>query len=502
MYLNARQFKEQIYSWFPKLNGRPHELFKQDNNKKITSLTADTPLKIYELGFSGVILVISTSPFEECDFSSSSRGSNIRNMVLLETTQEEAETKNDENETPRVSYHNVLPFPSSSLRSELNVTVANSHQIQHQLPPSTTCQSTIYPLSIISIRRRSKFSSMDTAQQILICRDHILEDAVGFYNTDEIILNKLYVRFAGGQGEDLEGVSRDFFCTFWKRFSELYATGDREKYFRIGIKSTVESDLFAAGGRIVIHGFILLGYIPPYLNKAVIFMLLSVKMLSNAFITDSYLECISENSENKIKNALDDFDSVSKVELAEAFVNFNLESPRLLFGNFKLFIERISKLKVILELYFLLSSCLVHRHFIKELEEVEISKFIDDCQPTGVDLVKLLAPQYTEETVNRGLEERVVSIVEMYIANLKFEKLQLFLCFTTGADILPASLRLTFNGNTNEEMMVPIGHTCTEEFEVSRFITSLEQFSTIMDNILLNSENAWKTVPFFVSDSS
>lgn len=62
---------------------------------------------------------------------------------------------------------------------------------------------------------------MNTTQQILIRRDYILENAAGFYNPDEIILSKLYVRFAGDQGQDLEGVKRDFFCTFWKGFSEL-----------------------------------------------------------------------------------------------------------------------------------------------------------------------------------------------------------------------------------------------------------------------------------------
>ena len=107
-----------------------------------------------------------------------------------------------------------------------------------------------------------------------------------------------------------------------------------------------------------------------------------------------------------------------------------------------MFIERINKLKVILEPYFLLSSCLVHRHLIKELEEVEISKFSNDCQPTDVDLVKLLAPQFTETTVSKGLDEIVVNIVEMYIGNLKSKKLHLFLRFTTSAKILPGSLRL------------------------------------------------------------
>ena len=84
-----------------------------------------------------------------------------------------------------------------------------------------------------------------------------------------------------------------------------------------------------------------------------------------------------------------------------------------MFGSFKLFIERLSKHKVILEPYFLLSSCLVHRYFIKELDQVEVSKFINDCQPTGVDLVKLVALQFMEEIVYRGLEEGVVNIVEM-----------------------------------------------------------------------------------------
>lgn len=82
---------------------------------------------------------------------------------------------------------------------------------------------------------------------------------------------------------------------------------------------------------------------------------------------------------------------MSKVELAELLVNFNHELTRLLFGNFKLFSEGSSNLKVILEPYILLPSCLVHKHFIKELEEVQISMFINKCQPTAAYLGKLLA---------------------------------------------------------------------------------------------------------------
>ena len=108
---------------------------------------------------------------------------------------------------------------------------------------------------------------MNKTQQTLISRDRILEDAVRFYNTDEMILTKLYVRYAGDQDKDLEGVSRNSSYTFWKRFSELYPTGDRKKYFRIGIESIEDSDLFAAAGRILIHGFINWDTFHPILTK-------------------------------------------------------------------------------------------------------------------------------------------------------------------------------------------------------------------------------------------
>ena len=65
-------------------------------------------------------------------------------------------------------------------------------------------------LSVTRTLVENGLNSMNTTQQILIRRDYILENAAGFYNPDEIILSKLYVRFAGNQGEDLK-VSVDIF---------------------------------------------------------------------------------------------------------------------------------------------------------------------------------------------------------------------------------------------------------------------------------------------------
>ena len=65
-------------------------------------------------------------------------------------------------------------------------------------------------LSVTRTLVENGLNSMNTTQQILIRRDYILENAAGLNNSDEIILSKLYVRFAGNRGEDLK-VSVDIF---------------------------------------------------------------------------------------------------------------------------------------------------------------------------------------------------------------------------------------------------------------------------------------------------
>ena len=110
LYANATSSRNEYVSGFSSwmLDARPYKPFKQDNVKKVTVLTADTPSKIFELKFSGVISVILTSRHEEYDFSPT-RDSNIRNMALLQTTQKKKkkkkdETDNRENEIPTVHY--------------------------------------------------------------------------------------------------------------------------------------------------------------------------------------------------------------------------------------------------------------------------------------------------------------------------------------------------------------------------------------------------------------
>ena len=76
-------------------------------------------------------------------------------------------------------------------------------------------------LSVTRTLVENGLNSMNTTQQILIRRDYILENAAGLNNSDEIILSKLYVRFAGNRGEDLK-VSVDIFFILSRNTFQSY----------------------------------------------------------------------------------------------------------------------------------------------------------------------------------------------------------------------------------------------------------------------------------------
>ena len=57
---------------------------------------------------------------------------------------------------------------------------------------------------------RNLFAKMTKTQQRLHEREHLLEEALAYYKD-----RKLYVKFANKIVEDMEGIARSFFTSFW-----------------------------------------------------------------------------------------------------------------------------------------------------------------------------------------------------------------------------------------------------------------------------------------------
>ena len=79
-----------------------------------------------------------------------------------------------------------------------------------------------------------------------------------------------------------------------------------------------------AAGRIMLHGFLLTGFIPLSLNHVVLFKLLTDP--SNKLVRRSYLACLSETDTLDVAKSVTSYDSIMQVKLAEIFSMCRLSS--------------------------------------------------------------------------------------------------------------------------------------------------------------------------------
>ena len=77
------------------------------------------------------------------------------------------------------------------------------------------------------------------------------------------------MRFEGETGDDLDGLTREFFSIFWAEFTQKLP-GNVRKYFAVDPCSVMATDDLKAVGRILVHGFLLTGYLPLYINHSLL----------------------------------------------------------------------------------------------------------------------------------------------------------------------------------------------------------------------------------------
>eukprot|EP00112_Aurelia_sp_Birch-Aquarium-sp1_P015961 Seg3578.3 transcript_id=Seg3578.3/GoldUCD/mRNA.D3Y31 product="Ubiquitin-protein ligase E3A" protein_id=Seg3578.3/GoldUCD/D3Y31 len=120
-------------------------------------------------------------------------------------------------------------------------------QIQHEEPsadedPDITIRRVMNQQEF-HLRRIQAYTASTTTQQLLLRRDHIVDDAVQQYQDIAILHHKLSVKFDGEKGEDLDGLTREFFSLFSLNPTKM-----------------IDADELKAVGRILMHGYILCGY--------------------------------------------------------------------------------------------------------------------------------------------------------------------------------------------------------------------------------------------------
>ncbi|CAC5358604.1 unnamed protein product [Mytilus coruscus] len=91
-------------------------------------------------------------------------------------------------------------------------------------------------------------------KELKIRRNNIIKDVLQYYEDPTILNFKIKVIFEGEIGEDLGGLTRDMFSSFWKKACQEFFRGEDSVVPSLPIHRRREAaDIFAAIGRVLCH---------------------------------------------------------------------------------------------------------------------------------------------------------------------------------------------------------------------------------------------------------
>ena len=214
LLLSPTQFQQLIMELFPKLRNNFY-LYRLVKAKKLQRLLVESPADLKPHKYSGAI-ILSNEQFSE------------PNQQCQETTGSSFNIANERSETILPSPF-ITPHHSSSTALVLNASpivssnlLDNSERINHIFNGGTSELSTSSETSSLQSIRAEQFSKLCGIHQVIIQRSKIISDAVNFYKSYDVTSSNLYVKFNGEEGEDVDGVTREFFSSFWNTFRKQH----------------------------------------------------------------------------------------------------------------------------------------------------------------------------------------------------------------------------------------------------------------------------------------
>ena len=348
------------------------------------------------------------------------------------------------------------------------------------------------------LRRTQAYTALTATQQLLVRRDFIVEDAVQQYQDIAILHHKLFVKFDGEKGEDLEGLTREFFSLFWQNWAKKL-NGNNKLYISLNPTKMIDEEELRAVGRILLHGYILCGYLPYYVNAGVLFWLLVGREPSSEMLLTEFVESLDEGDKLLVNGSLNVDSEISeevKIRLGAFLAKHDfgvIPKKETLPGT----LQALSRYTTLVRPFFYLEAI---RAPIKEIATRMFGETTDDefrallksMVPTGVEVVSRLRFKYSDEENEWRvpMEERVAHFLNTFLVSLNQRDLLAFVRFVSGSEVLPPSILVKFNSESNEEMMAPSAHTCSISLHVSRYFLTYQSLESIFKN-LLSSTSLW-----------
>ncbi len=276
------------------------------------------------------------------------------------------------------------------------------------------------------------------------------------------------------------GVARDSLSSFWEEFYERCTLGTTLKV--PFLRHDFSAATWKAIGRILLKGFQDYQYLPIKLAPPFVEEMLFGEVRSD--LKTSFLQFVSCQEQDVLRQALDDFSSADVDELLEVLTTYECRK-KVSAATLPGILDEISHKELVQKPKFVIDCWREITQPELYLKYAELTKMYNDLKPTPRKVVGTL--EFPTGMTQR--EAEVSQHLKRYIRELNEEKLGRFLRFCTGSDLL-------LSGHIKVEFAVqstfsrrPIGHTCGKVLTLSDSYDHFPEFRSEFNSIL--ESNIW-----------
>nr|XP_020466749.1 uncharacterized protein LOC109966335 isoform X2 [Monopterus albus]XP_020466750.1 uncharacterized protein LOC109966335 isoform X2 [Monopterus albus] len=324
----------------------------------------------------------------------------------------------------------------------------------------------------------------ENAIPITVHHTNTLHDMINAFSDAEILNKALNVkRILPDNTEEAgigSGVLRDVLSCFWHEFYERCTLGTTVKV--PFIRHDFHAETWKAIGRIIVKGYQDCQYLP---NKLALPFLEQV--LFNSVYSDikaHFLHFVNSQEREVLMQAMDDFSTVDSDDLVEVLDSYGCRKM-ITAQTLPTILDEIAHKELVQKPMFVIDCWreITHRRF--SLSPEALIKLFSDLQPTSKKICQLLkfADDLTPKQKEVGIH------LKRFIRELDEIKLQKFLRFCTGSDLIVTdSIYVEFKEMPEFERR-PIGHTCGKILQIAESYDNFPDFRSEFNAVL--ESNVW-----------
>ncbi|CAH3188323.1 unnamed protein product, partial [Porites evermanni] len=344
-----------------------------------------------------------------------------------------------------------------------------------------------------------KLCDQGESRNVKIDRANIVQDMLQLYKDKGVAEGLLNVNFCNEPALDMDGVKREAFTLFWEKVMPLYFDGTTTYVPRIS--PSIDESVYVTLGRILSHGFVMVGVFPTMINE----VFFSILMAGNENVRDDdflegFLEFVSCYESLRLRQILEECGSHNLLDPSTNFLvdflsDFGVtKMPNV--NNLKAILVSVAKTelwnKAVMAANAMKQGLLegVYRDLWLPASSELVSDLYRSLQVTTEKVLSLITVDETS-AMTKG-QEVVFTYLRKYVRTLNEKELPCFLHYVTGSSALSVtSMKVIFHAHVGNLPHITV-HACSSVIDLpSGGYESFTDFRCQMDEVLKNAES-WK----------